>query len=498
MTLEEIKKVDWRYLINRKEALLFKSITDNSYSFFNRYTGIKWNANFILRTSDGPLLHSGWALDKLKNIFIRGGVKILNNFSRRLVINVNNFGNFAESIKNKNFSALSHEEINRLISKFARLAFSAHNFLVPMPVADKAISQMILGRLPAAEENKKADWLSVLSYPKKKNSTEFEMVSFYKLALAYKKRNSSARVAAVFKKILDSHVKNYGYMGARNYWWEQAWTENEIITRLENFYKGNGNPAVELKKIKKTWLERENAFRKLIKKFRIKKNSELFKLIKIAQEYAFLRTWRTDIIYGSGYRARNLFYEIARRTKADRSFIPFLTIQEVIKMARSKRCPISGEEFKRRKQFNASLRMKNNFYVLSGLAWKKKLAALPALASLTPAKIDIKGNAAYPGTARGRVVIVKQGTGCLKSLNKVKKGDIMVATMTFPNFISVMEKAAAFITDEGGILCHAAIVAREMKKPCIIGTKIATQVLKDGDRVEVDANKGIVKILSRH
>ncbi|GAG22226.1 unnamed protein product, partial [marine sediment metagenome] len=51
------------------------------------------------------------------------------------------------------------------------------------------------------------------------------------------------------------------------------------------------------------------------------------------------------------------------------------------------------------------------------------------------------------------------------------------------------------ITDGGGTLCHAAIVAREMKIPCIVGTKIATRVLKDGDLVEVDADKGIVRKL---
>ena len=56
-----------------------------------------------------------------------------------------------------------------------------------------------------------------------------------------------------------------------------------------------------------------------------------------------------------------------------------------------------------------------------------------------------------------------------------------------------MKKASAIITDEGGLSCHAAIVARELGIPCIIGTKIATKVLKDGDRVEVDADKGIVK-----
>jgi len=60
-----------------------------------------------------------------------------------------------------------------------------------------------------------------------------------------------------------------------------------------------------------------------------------------------------------------------------------------------------------------------------------------------------------------------------------------------------MERAAAFVTDEGGILCHAAIVAREMSKPCVTATKNATKVLKDGDLVEVDANNGVVRILER-
>jgi pyruvate,water dikinase len=67
--------------------------------------------------------------------------------------------------------------------------------------------------------------------------------------------------------------------------------------------------------------------------------------------------------------------------------------------------------------------------------------------------------------------------------------------MTTPDFMPAMERARAFVTDEGGITCHAGIVARELKKPCIIGTKIATQVLKDGDMVEVDADNGIIKII---
>lgn len=70
--------------------------------------------------------------------------------------------------------------------------------------------------------------------------------------------------------------------------------------------------------------------------------------------------------------------------------------------------------------------------------------------------------------------------------------------MTRPEYIHLAKKSAGIITDAGGILSHAAITARELKKPCIIGTKNATQILKDGDLVEVDAENGVVKILENN
>ena len=80
-------------------------------------------------------------------------------------------------------------------------------------------------------------------------------------------------------------------------------------------------------------------------------------------------------------------------------------------------------------------------------------------------------------------------------MSKMKPGDILVSKATNPNVVPAMKIAGAIITDEGGITCHAAIISRELKIPCVIGTKIATQVLKDGDKVEVDANNGIIKKL---
>lgn len=80
---------------------------------------------------------------------------------------------------------------------------------------------------------------------------------------------------------------------------------------------------------------------------------------------------------------------------------------------------------------------------------------------------------------------------------KITEEDILVASMTSPDYVPAMQKAMGFITDEGGITSHAAIVAREMKKPCIIGTRIGSKFFHDGDVIEMDMEKGIVRILER-
>jgi phosphohistidine swiveling domain-containing protein len=105
---------------------------------------------------------------------------------------------------------------------------------------------------------------------------------------------------------------------------------------------------------------------------------------------------------------------------------------------------------------------------------------------------EIKGQIGNKGIITGIVKIIRS----LDQFNEFKEDEILVTGMTRPEFVPLMRKAKAIITDEGGITCHAAIVSRELKIPCIIGTKFATQILKDGDVVEVDANKGIVTKIS--
>ncbi|MFH1588850.1 MAG: PEP-utilizing enzyme, partial [Candidatus Diapherotrites archaeon] len=97
------------------------------------------------------------------------------------------------------------------------------------------------------------------------------------------------------------------------------------------------------------------------------------------------------------------------------------------------------------------------------------------------------------GLVKGKVKVVNHPN----EMHKMNQGDIMVSHSTNPNLVPAMKKAGAIITDVGGITCHAAIVSRELNIPCVIGTKSATKILKDGEKVEVNATKGIIKRIKK-
>jgi len=107
----------------------------------------------------------------------------------------------------------------------------------------------------------------------------------------------------------------------------------------------------------------------------------------------------------------------------------------------------------------------------------------------------LSGMTANPGKYLGRVKIVHVDN--LKRLSKdlqdFKEGDVIVTTMTSPLIIPIAVKAGAIVTNQGGICSHAAVISREFNIPCIVGTHDATRILKDGDMVEVDADRGIVR-----
>lgn len=205
----------------------------------------------------------------------------------------------------------------------------------------------------------------------------------------------------------------------------------------------------------------------------IKYPKSLSILVEDLRELTFFRTDRTDKFYEYLNGGRPLFKLLAEKLNIRYSQLKYYDSLMLLK----------GEKIKYAKIFSYAL-YHDKYAVSNG----------PFIADLNKHDLDkVRGHAAYLGVVRGRAKVILHAS----ELKKIAKGDILVTQMTFPSFISAMQKAAAFVTDEGGITCHAAIIAREMKKPCIIATKNATKVLKDGDLVEVDADNGVVRIITK-
>lgn len=131
----------------------------------------------------------------------------------------------------------------------------------------------------------------------------------------------------------------------------------------------------------------------------------------------------------------------------------------------------------------------NKISQYQGREAKKKLEELVLSVQKAKQVSRVNGIPVSPGQVRGKVLVAKSAK---KAVRVLKSGGILVTSMTTVDYLPAMRRATAIVTDDGGVTCHAAIVSRELGVPCVVGTKIATQVLKDGDRIEVDANKGII------
>ncbi|MHB8830920.1 MAG: PEP-utilizing enzyme [Patescibacteria group bacterium] len=211
--------------------------------------------------------------------------------------------------------------------------------------------------------------------------------------------------------------------------------------------------------------------------------------IRINEVFALMQDIRKSYVLRLNHYHK-IFLEQAASAKGwDPVDLRFYTYHELMG-ALAEGSPLSSDELDRRRRCLVSFTSQDSEEILSGSAAEEMIEQLEGETEQSQA---ITGMTANHGKARGTVKVVLT----THHLTKFNPGDVLVSSMTRPEMVSVMRQAAAFVTDEGGITSHAAIVSRELGIPCIIGTKIASKVLHDGDEVEVDADKGIVKILSR-
>ncbi len=229
----------------------------------------------------------------------------------------------------------------------------------------------------------------------------------------------------------------------------------------------------------------------------IKKNKISQNIVEMCNLLAEIGHWRLEMrfVWMSGYYYdKRILKEVSKRFSSNQGLIRFATISEILKMFDG--VSLNMSELKKRS--DAFLFVINNgkSFVLSGVEARKRMNEY--VPSVDNSRIsEFKGNIATRGNIKAKALVYKWGDDIQERLSSVTKDFILVAGQTRPQLMPLIVKCKGIVTDEGGITSHAAIVSRELGIPCIIGTKIATQVVKDGDLIEVDANMGIVKILNK-
>ncbi len=274
---------------------------------------------------------------------------------------------------------------------------------------------------------------------------------------------------------------------------EEPWTMEHAKKQLEEVL--NKDCDEELKAFEKSHNDRLKKKQDILRKIN---REEIFILANVIAEGTNLNEFRKNVFSRVSLEYRSAFRTIAKKGGSDNwRDVYYLKPEETVALLEGKK--ISIPKIMQERKFIAMYVNSDGKIVIVD---NEKTKALVDYVHSVYGKSNnneiskveiIKGSIANNGKVKGIVKVILSS----KDFDKMESGNILVTTMTSVDFVAIMGKAAAFVTNEGGITSHASIVAREMNKPCIIGTQIATRVLKDGDYVEVDAEKGVVTILNR-
>lgn len=411
----------------------------------------------------------GYRLFSDKNYF----EKIKNEIDKRKI----QFTKFLNKLENTDFKTLNNQSLISLAQEFPgeAICFEEAN-LFGWCFGAEGLSKILYNHLDIPEE----DFL-ILATPKIKtavNQVEFEILNSLRKIL-----NKDSR--------LEEEVKNlssrfgpipHGFDGM------EYWDEKHFLKRINDEYiKGRTHIAGRIEKIESLDKKLEEKINSLIIKHNF--SEEQTDLINRLNETAVWTDERRLLTYKNYY-----FYHLILREFEKRFNLPFKNLKHLF----TDELFLLMDNLKKAIEIS-SHRIENGLimYFEKGSYEVRDLKEREGILNeLHKGEQDkaLKGMIASNGPGelyRGKVKVLLSPKEC----KKVEEGDFLVATMTTPDYIIAMEKAKGFITDEGGVTCHAAIVAREMKKPCLIATKNATKVLKDGDQIELNTITGEIKKL---
>ena len=361
-------------------------------------------------------------------------------------------------------------ELKKLIQEFTKQMIDTWHFTMIIEMFDPWEEHFI--KEYSSKYKLSSNEIGILTSPENLTYLQEELIDRYKIA----KSKDLSKVK--------NHYKKY-------YWYLTSW-QHAPATSEKYFEKKIKKNMESIEKLEKE-VEKIKRYHRNIKKKKqdlIKKHKIDAKTQKFFEFFSELNDWRDirkqEAVCKINYDLWIFLNRIAKHNKLSIEIAKHIKTDEI-------------ESFKFSKDYVKTLNKRTKGYYIyyfdkdNQIKWAYNKDANKIFDTLEN-KIkeqskEIKGRPAYQGHVTGKVKIINS----LREFEKMEKGDVLVSVMTRPEMLPVMRKAGAIVTDEGGITCHAAIVSRELKIPCIVGTQIASSVLKDDDLVEVDAEKGIVR-----
>lgn len=387
----------------------------------------------------------------------------------------------SKKIKSFNLSKLSNIEIWKLVSEYLKLYENVYVLSEPVVLAlNDYLSEYLRNYLMTIcpDRKKVSQVYNVLVSPIEKSFVKKEEEEFLNLAL----KVSQGKIKNV-KKAIKNHTLKYGWIPFDYgvYLWDE-----EYFSKILNRIIEEGNISEKIQLSKKYSRDLPFSQEHYVKSLNIDTKHQ--KLFGAMRDGAYLLDYKKEVFTQTHVIFREVLEEISRRLSTPRVLIQYCRPEE-IKNGLLKNRFLSLNKLEQRYKLSLTGWSKDKIQFIEG---KEGLMFLQKYLKQDGVKLTkIDGVIASAGRYIGPVKILKSSS----EINRVVKGDIIVTAMTSPEYVPAMRLAGAVITDEGGIMCHAAIVSRELGIPCVIGTKIATKLLKEGEIVEVNANHNSVKIL---
>ena len=400
-------------------------------------------------------------------------------FEKRALPVFESFLDFSKTIPVKMQKQLSSQEIFNIWKDFINREDEWMNYVWMVFLLDDGLTKEIKKKLEEIQFSEIERLLPAMVAPEKKTA-------------AYKLKKELLRLAAlleageVIDRDLEEITRTYGYFSILNM--DESPLEIDYF-RNEVEKLVSMNPSHALKSMEEDEAGIEDLYREVREKLAL--HPDILRLVEACKKVAYYREYRNDLRQETYYYARHLYAEIAERSVLSSGDLIFATRKEIEEFLSDNK-KINKDFLLQRKTLSAVISDYNIGLVSYEFDSEKVIELWPEEDVATDVK-EFRGITAFAGKVTGTAKVIFDVT---KQADDFEEGDILIATTTNLSFIPLMSKAAAIVTDEGGLLTHTAIIARELKKVAIVGCKVATKILKDGDSLEVDANVGIVKVLS--